>query len=65
MKAFCGPRVKLEVRSPKSSMLAQGVESKVKTYTSGAKVSWGLMMTRISIGQGGNSVKGQTRFDKA
>jgi hypothetical protein len=48
MKAFCDPRVKLEVRSPKSSMLAQGVEAKVKTYTSGAKVSWGLMTTRIS-----------------
>jgi len=47
MKAFCGPKVKLEVRSPKSNMLAQGVEVKVKTYTSRAKVSWGLMTTRI------------------
>jgi hypothetical protein len=48
MKAFCGPRVKLEMRSPKSSMPAQGVEAKVERNASGAKVSWGLMTTRRS-----------------
>ncbi len=49
MKAFCGPRVKPKVRSPKSNMMAQGVEAKVKTNTSGDKASRGFMTTRRSI----------------
>jgi hypothetical protein len=39
MKAFHTSRVKLEVGSPRSTMLAKVVESKVGTNVSGAKVS--------------------------
>ncbi len=48
MKALHAPRVKLEAKSPKNTMLAQAMGAKVATSTIGAKVSRGFTMTRKS-----------------
>jgi hypothetical protein len=45
-KSLLHPRVKLEVRSPRSIMLAKVMEANAKKMQVGLRLSWGLMMTK-------------------